>query len=254
MCAADGGPVFHPDPEEEIDRVTFHYPPKVVLNRRPKLKMAAKVGVSATSKSISGTQLATGVSGTVKTAAAVLTGAAVTVPGAGLAAGAVAGMVISGGFAARSYLLTVKHIKGLQDIYDKRERYKCLGEINDKGRPVSTEQSDQAHDIIISQVLPYIIYQKVKKKRFKAASVLPITSPFATLYAVANKWGKAKRGELGKDRRFAAKWLASHLILCDCQVSREIVAELFNEKDLETMLYASFDEVWPLLEGKMKST
>jgi hypothetical protein len=235
--------------------VRFFSPPLVVSNRRVTLKKAAGIVLGASQKAISGAQLATG-TGTMATTAALVTGAAVSATGIGLAAVAGAGILISSGLAASSAYKTSQHIKGLVDIYNDREN--LGGEQNCKeilaGGDSETAYSKASHKIIVNDVLPYVIRQKVKKRRFKIAAAIPVTSPAASIYAVAKKWGKAYRGELGKNRNTAAQWLAAHFLECDCNLSKKIIAELYSDKEVEQFSGSEFKELWPMLARKMKST
>ena len=96
MSSSSVGPSFHADPDDpdsdpqESRSVRFFSPPLVVSNRRVTLKKAAGIVLGASQKAISGAQLATG-TGTMATTAALVTGAAVSATGIGLAAVAGAG-------------------------------------------------------------------------------------------------------------------------------------------------------------------
>jgi hypothetical protein len=251
-----GGPIFHEDPEEESESVKFFDPPKVVKNRRVAAQKAGKVTLAAAEKTVGLAQHATH-TGTIGTTAALVTGAAVSATGVGLLAAAGAGMIVSSTLAARSAYKTHHHLKGLQDIYDDR---KNLGgeqgckELLSDGTEAETKYSQGSHEVIANEVLPYIIRQKVKKRRFKIASANPISSPFATVYAVSNKWGKAQRGELGKSRNAAAQWLGAHFLECNCKLASKIIEELHGEEKMKALASSEFRDLWPELATKMKST
>lgn len=251
-----GNPTFHEDPEEESESAKFFDPPKVVKNRHVAAKKAGTVILGASEKAVGLTQTATH-SGTIGTTAALVTGAAVSATGIGLLAVAGVGMVVSSSIAARSAYKTHHHMKGLQDIYNDR---KNLGgeqgckELLSDGTQAETKYSLGSHEIVANDVLPYAIRQKVKKRRFKIASANPVTSPFATVYAIGNKWGKAQRGELGKSRNAAAQWLAAHFLECNCKLASKIIAELHGEEQMTAFTSSEFKDLWPVLATKMKST
>lgn len=251
-----GGPIFHEDPEEGSDSVKFFDPPKVVKNRRGAAKTAAKVLLAASEKSVGLAQHATHL-GTIGTTAALVTGAAVSATGVGLLAAAGAGMIASSTLAARSAYKTHHHLKGLQDIYNDRKNLggeQACKEMLSDGTEKETPYSLGSHEVIANEVLPYIIRQKVKKRRFKIVSANPIASPLATLYAVGNKWGKAQRGELGKSRNAAAQWLGAHFLECNCKLASKIIAELHGQEKMDAFASSEFKDVWPELATKMKST
>jgi hypothetical protein len=250
------GPAFHEDPEEGNESVKFFDPPKVVKNRRAAAKKAGKALLSVSEKTLGLAQHAAH-AGTIGTTAALITGAAVSATGVGLLAAAGAGMIVSSSLAARSAYKTHHHLKGLQDIYNDR---KNLGgeqgckEVSSDGSENPTPYSRASHEIIANEVLPYIIRQKVKKRRFKIVSANPVGSPLATLYAIGNKWVKAQRGELGKSRNAAAQWLGAHFLECNCELASSIIAELHGEGKVKAFAELEFKDVWPELANKMKST
>jgi hypothetical protein len=252
-----GGPTFHEDPEEEgRESVKFFDPPKVVKNRRAAAKKAGKALLAVSEKTVGLAQQVTHV-GTIGSTAALVTGAAVSATGVGLLAAAGAGMIVSSTLAARSAYKTHHHLKGLQDIYNDRKNLggeQSCKEVSSDGTEAETKYSLASHEVIANEVLPYIIRQKVKKRRLKIASANPISSPFATLYAVSNKWGKAYRGELGKSRNAAAQWLGAHFLECNCKLASRIIAELHGEEKMNAFASSEFKDVWPELATKMKST
>jgi hypothetical protein len=251
-----GGPTFHEDPEEESESVKFFDPPKVVKNRRVAAEKAGKVVLAASEKMVSLSQHATH-TGTIGTTAALVAGTAVSATGVGLLAAAGAGMIVSSTLAARSAYKTHHHLKDLQDIYNDRKNLggeQACKELLSDGTQAETKYSQGSHEIVANEVLPYIIRQKVKKRRFKMVSANPVSSPFATLYAVSNKWGKAQRGELGKSRNAAAQWLGAHFLECDCKLASKIIAELHGEEKMKSLASYEFRDLWPELATKMKST
>jgi hypothetical protein len=256
------GPTWHKDPEDEdsgLETVVLHEAAATVRNRRRNAKSAVTKGLSVASKGLSAAKSLTGAGQTQAVAAAVVSGAALSATGIGLAATGGAIMVATSILAARSAIKSSGHTKGLQDIYDNREN---LGgadhckEVLDNGSEAATDYSRARHDQIANLILPYAIFQKTKKTRFKTVAALPFVGALASIYAIANKWGKAYRGELGKKRTKAAQALAEHLITCNCDLADAIVEELCNVsgEELDGFRIMEYDPLANELALKLKST
>jgi hypothetical protein len=262
MSSVPSEPTWHPDPEEEdggSDSITFHEAPTVVENRHRKRKKLGAVALSSAGPAVSIAQAASGSAKTLAVAGAIVAGTAASATGIGLAAAAGAAMLTSSILSGRSAIKSVGHKKRLQDIYNDRDGLSgdshCKW-INEDGNEEATTYSRARHDQVANLVLPYAIFQKTKKTAYKAVGTVPVVGVLAPIYAVANKWGKAYRGELGKKRKKAAQALAEHLISCNCKLANKIVAELFDAGEAAMDGYRDMDygKLREELELKLKST
>jgi hypothetical protein len=254
--------MWHEDPEEEdggSDSVIFHEPAATVENRHRTLKKLGKVALATVSPAVSIAQNASGTASTAAVVVAVAAGAAVSATGIGLAAAAGVAQITGSVLSARSAISSAGHRKKLQDIYNDRNSLSgdthCKW-IDAQGNQEATEYSRSRHDQVASLVLPYAIFQKTKKTAYKSVAAVPLLGTLAPIYAIANKWGKAYRGELGKKRKKAAQTLAEHLISCNCDLANKIVAELCNAELAEMEGYRNMDyaKLTQELELKLKST
>ena len=215
------------------------------VNRWRTTKRTGKVGLVAAGVGVQVAQYATGAS----TLALVTAGAAASATGIGLIVTGAALTLSSAVLSARSANKSRLHRNHLQEIYDRRNAYAC--------RPV--DENDRAlqplaHQTVAEGVLPYLIQQKSTKYHRKVVGAVPGVGLLETVRAVGKKAYKAATGTLGVKRHRAARWLALHLITCNCGLSQAIVAELYSFQEMLWIKDQEFKEVIKLLEDKMKST
>ena len=153
---------------------------------------------------------------------------------------ALATMAVNG----RSVYKTNKHIKRLEYILENARHYDC------------SEKGSDAHSVIISTVLPYIIRQKKNKRLRKAGSALPVLGALEGVRAAGKKGWKFVKGTLGKERSLKAEQLAAHHCSCDCQLTEEIIAQIANVSIAEAKKasYMDYTILAYALSEKMRST
>jgi hypothetical protein len=231
----------------------FHPAPRVAINRWRTVKQVAKPGLTVGSIGISAAQTATGTG-----LLAAATGAAIGATGIGLFVGAAVLQVGSSALAINSALKTSRHIKELQELYDKREQLEGVanccelmwGDVRQQ-----TNLSRTGHDMVANHVLPYIIRKKTLKYGRKIATAIPVVGLGETVRAIAQKARKRLNGTLGANRQTAAEWLASHFITCDCYLSQAIIADLYSVGEMNWLREReSYEEIASFLAIKMKST
>ena len=212
---------------------------KAWKNRHTKLKGAAKAGQIVGSIGITTAQNV--VSGA-SVSAAVVGGAALSATGVGLLAGSVA-LTAGGSIAAhRSKKKTQEHLASLNKILLKRNNYKCEG----RYAPV--------HSYIASTILPYIIQQKRTKLARKSHQRVPVLGAgLEAAKSLKHKIQKSWNGTKGKQRSFAAQWLAVHLISHHCELTEAIVSELYSEEEKEMMKFTGSDVVASMIEEKLRT-
>jgi hypothetical protein len=248
------GLIGDPDDPPNVQMVEerFPPPPAVARNRWRDYKRAGKLGLTGVSAGVSLAQTATHTG-----ALAAATGAAVGATGIGLFAVAGAVQVGTTVLASRAAYKTYHHIKGLQELYDSRDRFSGAGHC---GQIVgdSLQQngwSHVSHDMVANHVLPYIIRKKTSKMYRKVVTAVPVIGVAESARAVGQKAIKKLRGTLGANRLAAAEWLACHFLECDCQLTQAIVAELYSVGEMEALKGTdSYQEVAQYLALKMKST
>jgi hypothetical protein len=227
--------------DEDGDNLVIEQPPQSfgkVVSRHRKTKKAVTRTMGAAGLGVQGAQLGSGISiagAAAGTAGAIGTGGALLLVGGGVLT------VAGSGLAMRSAYRTNNHINNLKLIHQQRKTYDC----DCKG---SIE-----HDYIGGMILPYIIARKRSKLHRKVAQVVPGVSALEKIRAAGKNLYKRSRGTLGKNRGFAAEWLARHLITHDCGLAEAIVSELFSREEMEWLKTEDNNVVAPLLAEKMKS-
>ncbi len=212
------------------------------VGRHKAAKTRGKIGKAATSHGVSITQMATDAS-SYKTVAALVGGCAVGGTGIGLLIGAGVLTLTAGGMAGRSAYKTNQHINYLKQIQRSARAMDC-------------SSKNPQHDFVVQQVLPYIISKKQAKLHRKAlvAGSLGVGSALETARAATKKAYKyCIKGDLGKARDLHARALAYHFTECDCELSNEIVAELYSDEIMQHMKGLPFLAVAELIKDKMKS-
>jgi hypothetical protein len=236
-----GDTAIIPEIDEGEDDLVIEPPPQSfgkVVSRHRTAKNVTTGAMGVAGLGVQGAQLGTGVSvaGVVAgTAGTIGTGGALLLIGGGVLT------VAGSGLAMRSAYRTNRHIDNLKMIHQQRKTYTC----ESKG---SIE-----HDYIGGVILPYIIRKKRSKLHRKVAQVAPGVSALEKIRAVGKNLYKRSRGTLGKNRTFAAEWLARHLITHDCGLAEAIVSELYSPEEMEWLKTQDNDVVAPLLAEKMKS-
>ena len=177
---------------------------------------------------------------------AVLTGAAISATGIGLA---VAGGTLAIGSAVASGVSAKKtygHICSLNDLHNHRNGYTCTGASHGNNTANSPN-----HEYISDEILDYIIHQKKLKmgKKSLGAGGLGIMTG---AYALGRYAFKSHKGE---KRNMAAQMLATHLITHNCVLTEKIVTELLSlgEAELAWLKKQNSDVVGALLAKKIKS-
>ena len=235
---------------EEAERL--HPAPRVVINRWRTTKQVAKPGLTVGSIGISAAQTATGTG-----ALAAVTGAAIGATGIGLFVGAAALQIGSSALAINSVIKTGRHIKELQDLYEKKDELagveNCC-ELMWGGVRQQTKLSTGGHDMVANHVLPYIIRKKSWKYYRKIATAIPVVGMGETVRAIAQKARKRLNGTLGANRQTAAEWLAAHFITCDCHLTQAIIADLYSVGEMNWLRDESYESIATFLALKMKST
>lgn len=256
----DGG-----DDDEDWEAPPIPKARSVVINNHKLLKKTAKytVGYGGTGLGVAqkGMALASGVG--VKGA---LIGGATALSATGIGGIAVGGVttVASSGLAIRAYSKTGSHLKNLVDLWNHRDtpELKRCGLVNIVANPLlegSEEAAQQltdraGHDMVASQVLPYIIKQKSRKMGRKKVSAIPVVGLVEGGRAIVNNLAKRWKGTQGQVRLEHARWLANHFCECDCELSRQIVAELYSVEEMNWLLDQEADDVANFLAEKMQST
>ena len=72
--------------------------------------------------------------------------------------------------------------------------------------------------------------------------------------AIVNNLAKRWKGTAGQARLERGRWLANHFCERDCELSRQIVAELYSVEEMYWLLDQESEEVATLLAEKMQST
>jgi hypothetical protein len=180
----------------------------------------------------------------------------------GIVVGGVATLATSG-LALKSYSSTGGHLKKLMALWNHRntpELRRCdfVGEVNPllANNPAAVAALNQSaeHDIVANQVLPYIIKQKSRKMGRKKTSAIPVIGLVEGGRAILHNLAKRWQGTQGKARLEQARWLANHFCERDCELSRQIVAELYSVEEMYWLLDQEPDEVATFLAEKMQST
>jgi hypothetical protein len=193
--------------------------------------------------------------------AAVLGGAgALSATGIGLLVLGGVATAASSGLALSAYKSTSGHLRKLMILWNHRnspELRRCdyIGEVNPlhAGDPYARALAIQSpdHDIVANQVLPYIIKQKSRKLARKKLSATPIIGLVEGGRAILNHLVKSNQGKVRKEH---ALWLANHFCEYDCELSRQIVAELYSVKEMYWLLDQKPTDAAELLAQKMQST
>ncbi len=233
----------------------------VVVNRHKLIKKGVKYagsyGISGYGVAQKGMALASGVG--VKGA---LLGGAATLSATGIGGVVVGGVatLASSGLAIKSYSSTSGHLKRLMVLWNHRNtpelrRCEFAGEAN-PARDGAGElvNASPDHGIVANQVLPYIIKQKSRKLRRKKIAAVPIFGLVEGGRTILNYLGKKIMGRAGEARRERARWLANHFCEYDCELSRQIVAELYSVEEMYWLLDQKPEEIATLLGDKMQST
>jgi hypothetical protein len=255
---------FESADEDEWDAPAIPKARTLVINRHKLIKKtgkyAASYGGSAYGAAQKGMALASGVG--IKGA---LLGGAGALSATGIGALAVGGVttLASSGLALKSYSSTGGHLKKLVDLWNHRntpELKRCgfAGEANPmhegNADALALLNDSAGHDMVANQVLPYIIKQKSRKLGRKKTSAIPVIGLVEGGRAILNNLAKRWKGTQGKARLEYAKWLANHFCECDCELSRQIVAELYSVEEMYWLLDQEADEAATLLAEKMQST
>ena len=255
-----------PDIEELPGQLQIPDAPAVAMNRWNQLKKGAKATNNVVGKAASAAGHAAilgsvaghaGIPGS--SAAAVAVTAAVSATGVGAIIVPVAIQVGTTYLAVKSYSKTESHVKNLLAIYYARKNVdlRC-NPVDFQANPAAPAVAipagqDAQHTLIADTVLPYLIRQKIKKRKRKAIAALPVIGSAEGLRGMINKTYKWGAGSLGKERQNAAGLLAAHFIQQDCPLSQAIVAELYSVEEMEWMKNKELDEVKTFLCDKMKS-
>jgi hypothetical protein len=252
------------DDEEDWEAPAIPKARTVVVNNHKVLKKGAKYTVTYGSSAAGVAQKGVAIAGGVGVKGAVIGGlAAASATGIG---GVVAGGVVTVGssvLALKAYTKTGSHVKNLMDIWNHRdtaELKQCgyAGVANPllAGNAEAAELlNDRAgHDIVANQVLPYIIKQKSRKMGRKKTSAIPVVGLVEGGRAIANNLVKRWRGTQGQTRLEHARWLANHFCESDCELSRQIVAELYSVEEMYWLLDQEAGDVANFLAEKMQST
>lgn len=173
-----------------------------------------------------------------------------------LAVGPVA-TAIQSGLAIKSYLKTQHHIKELQDLYEHRGAFVAECRLITRDGVVNTDEfARRSHDIVANHVLPYAISQKSKKAGRKLTSAVPVFGLQETVRAVTHKLDKKFfTHDLGTRRQSASRWLAAHLLTCQCTLATAMVSDLIGPDYTDALLRSgTIDEISSELAKKMKST
>jgi hypothetical protein len=228
-------------------------PATAVSGWAPTGKRALKLVVTGTSLGISGYQQYTNTG-----MLAAVTGAAVGATGVGLIAGAAAAQVITSGLAIRAAVKTNRHIKVLQDLYNRREAFAgpdyCGSILDSRDTPYQTSASTKSHDLIANHVLPYIIQKKTSKLHRKVLTAAPVLGSGETVRAILKLAYKKARGTQGKHRALAARWLAYHFLSCDCYLTQAIISDLHSVEEMLWLRDQTYSEIAECLAMKIKST
>lgn len=259
------GVVFDGDGgEEDWEAPAIPKARTVVVNNHKVLKKGTKYVVSYGSSAASVAQKSMAIASGVGMKTALIGGlAAASATGIG---GVVAGGVItvgSSGLALRAYSKTGSHVKNLVDLWNHRdtpELSRCgfAGVANPRleGDPAAAELlNDRAgHEIVASQVLPYIIKQKSRKMARKKKSAIPLVGLVEGGRAISHNLAKRWQKNQGTARREYALWLANHFVQSECELSRQIVAELYSVEEMYWLLDQDAGDVANFLAEKMQST
>ena len=191
---------------------------------------------------------------------AALIGGVATVSATGIGAVAVGGLatVVGSGLAINAYRKTSNHLKNLMDLYNHRnspdlKRCGIFGEANPLV-PGAGALDPAAHDIVANQVLPYIIKQKSRKMGRKKIAAVPVIGLVEGGRAILHNLAKRWSGTQGQARVERARWLANHFCEYDCEISKQIVVELYSVEEMYWLLDQEPEEVAQLLAEKMQST
>jgi hypothetical protein len=238
----------------------------VVVNRYAKYaKKTAKYVGSYGSSGYGVVDKAKALAGGAGIKAAVLGGAgALSATGFGLLALGGVATAASSGLAIKAFRSTSGHLKKLMILWNHRNspelrRCEYIGEVNPLhaadpyARALQMESPD--HDIVANHVLPYIIKQKSRKLKRKKISAIPLVGLVEGGRAILNYLGKKIiTGTQGKVRGEHALWLANHFCEYDCELSRQIVAELYSVEEMWWLLDQKPADAAKLLAEKMQST
>ncbi len=236
---------------------------------------------SVTSIGVSIAQQVTSSQGVVGLGYAAATGAAVGLSATGIGLIVVGGVLtlVQSAASIRSAIKTSAHIDGLLVVQSKSKdvnedtKYKCtcllmegaqfyIGKtdiINSSGKP----DKRSSHDIIIENVLPYIIAKKYAKYYRKIYGAVPVVGSFFELVRAKAKGAyKIMSGTRGVNREKAALWLAYHWMTHNCEAANAIIVEILirNEpgKDFnstfESIKNYNLVQLAEALAEKMKST
>jgi hypothetical protein len=172
------------------------------------------------------------------------TGGAVALSSTGIGAVAVAGAYALGSSVAAgvSVYKTHKHIENLQAIHDRGcTRGFCEGDRND-------------HNTIYTHVLPYIINKKKRKMRRKGEETVPLLGSMATTLETGMRsiWKRA-RGTRGTERHYHTQVLTKHLVTCTCDMTEDIVAELWSLDEMRAIRCMDSDDAGYWIYSKMAS-
>lgn len=240
----------------------------VVINLHKKKKKAAKYTVGQMGNAYSAAQKGMAIASGAGTKAALIGGATVASATGigGIVVGGVA-TIASSGFAINSYRKTGSHLKNLVDLWNHREApdLKRCGYVNvvanplfdgdpDEARQLPVIGDDPGHEMVANHVLPYIIKQKSRKMSRKKFTAVPVVGLAEGGRAIVNNLAKRWKGSRGQTRLEHARWLANHFCECECELSRQIVAELYSVDEMYWLLDQEVDEVTNLLAEKMQST
>ena len=197
---------------------------------------------------------------------------AALIGGAGaMSATGVGGLVVGGvatvatvAFAISSYRKTGSHVRNLVELWNHRND-PVLRQCNyanavanplwEEAHGVEAVPTDATgHEMVANQVLPYIIRQKSRKLSSKKVAAIPVFGMGGTVVSAGkNLWKRAKKTK-GIARTENARWLANHFCECECELSKNIVAELYSVEEMQWLLIQEPEKITPLLAEKMQAT